>query len=689
MDFTHLHVHSMYSSFDGMIRIRELFQRVEELGMPGIAITDHNNMYGVAEFLSEAKRFPGIKPIVGCELCFYDKGDGRKYHLVALAKNLIGYRNLCKLSSLSCTQLYQGVSGKMLEKGRGYRGSLQRDDIPKYSEGLIVTSACIGGDIPQAILRDDMARARELVQWYKSIFVEDFYLEVSQHKSTKVGYQSSLLSKQIKANDAIFKLGEDFGVKVVASNDVHFLYKDDAAAHDVRLCISTKGKIGDENRYQFTGQEYLKSAEEMLSIFPDHPEALANTMEVYDKVEFYDVTAKPIFPRVTLPYDISSEHEYLQCLAEEAIVKYRLQGMECNEDVLRDELDLVREKNCSAYFLMLKVLVDRGRESGVMFGVGRGASPSLYLNYILGLTGLNPLEYGFLSSRCFHKESPTMFPDIDFDISQTDGKGRRSFEVLFQICQDLYGRDCVSRVKENRPIGMKELLRLVFHSLDIDDKSLKCESPKVQEGIRIAERLYGAVGNNEIVRGAILISGSALSGLMPMETFGEVVGCQYDYKYVEKMGAIKLDFLESEEIEVLRGESKGVQISGDFSDAYSDAYSNVEVFKLFSDGDTYGIAYFDTPKMKYWLMRLKPTSLRELASLYAMATMGSDNLIHLYIKRKGNPDYAAEGLAFLDDSYGVHIFQEQAMIFGLECGNSSKHMASPSTATPTPSPVPP
>ena len=304
MSFSHLHVHTTYSIGDGLCKIKDLFEEAKKLGQPGLAITDHAVMSGVPEFLNVAKKYPEIKPVVGCEIHLTDGFDHRikdmehfKWsHLTLLAKNLIGYRNLCKIVST-------GFSEGMYLKPR-----VSREVLERYHEGIIVLSGCLGSEIACAICADDMAKAEESALWFKKVFGEDFYLEVLLHDSG-IAFTREVPIRQEKVCKNLFSLGERLGIKVVATNDVHFVHKSDFLAQDILCRQMTGATLDDENRLRYTGEEYLKSEEEMFKVFPGHPEALAVTDEILDKVEKYDVCSKWKLPH---PFDVENSDAHLR-----------------------------------------------------------------------------------------------------------------------------------------------------------------------------------------------------------------------------------------------------------------------------------------------------------------------------------------------------------------------------------------
>ena len=310
MPVVHLHVHTQYSILDGFSAIPKLFKRASQLGMPALAITDHGNMYGVKEFMKVAAKSPDIKPIIGCEVYvtrhydhrLKDNDHRRYYHLILLAKNYQGYQNLSRIVSIG------HIEGKYYDKPR-----VTHEIIERYHDGLICCSACLAGEIPRNIVAGDMEAARKAVRWHKSVFGEDYYLEVQLHKTEVPGLSLEVYENQLIANKGIYQLAEEEGVKVLATNDAHFILKEDGPAHDRLICLTTNALVDDPNRIRYTQQEYLKSEEEMAALFPDHPEVLANTLEVADKIECYKIDRDYVLPRFELPEDfLSGIDSYLE-----------------------------------------------------------------------------------------------------------------------------------------------------------------------------------------------------------------------------------------------------------------------------------------------------------------------------------------------------------------------------------------
>lgn len=648
MSFAHLHVHSTYSIPDGMSSIDELFRRASELGQPGLALTDHGYMYGIPQFLKCAKNYPDVKPIIGCEVYLTDHydhtiqdfGHRKYYHLVLLAKNITGYRNLVKICSVAATDgLYNS------------RPRISHEFLQKHHDGIIALSACIGGEIPQNLLKDDLAGAEKALLWYKEVFGEDFYLEVSLHQSTKKDYHRDLTVLQGKANEGIFKLGKQYGVKVVATNDVHFVYAEDALSHDVLLCIKRKQKMSDKDRMQYTGQEFMKSESEMLAVFPDHPEAIANTMEVLGKVERYDICNDRIIPE-------GNDNERLGELAFDGLSN-RLEIHDLEREWLTYELDIVRENGYAGYFLTVKRIIDQFRDNGLTIGPGRGAAPSSLLCYALGLTDINPVEHHLLTER-FIRRGQFSFPGIDFDLSfpSDEEEDNTVPERVLPLLAELFGRENVSLVQlfgKHGQISLRKDISRAMKSYDAKEIEL------------VSERLISTVSEQCIHSCATLICGSPLVEIMPMEKKESgLLTSQYDAHYVEESGALKLNFLRLSVLDILKHASMKY--------ALPVTYNDPKVFDVFAQGDTAGIFLYESDGMKQWLTAMKPGSLEELAMLNAMYRPGTMDYLPFIIAGKMNPGYRMleipSAVDILEETYGVLVYQEQLMVIARSFGFS-------------------
>ncbi len=476
MSFVHLHVHTQYSILDGLSDIKKLFSRAQELGMPGIAITDHGNLFGVKDFHDVSAKFPDVKPIIGCEIyvtrhydhTLKDNDHKKYYHLILLAKNYEGYKNLMKIVSIGHIE------------GMYYKPRVSHEVIEKYHDNIICCSACLAGEIPQGILAGDEKAVDEAIRWHKKVFGDDYYLEVMMHKTRVPGLPLDVYENQKEYCAEIFKLAQKHGVKVVATNDVHFVRKEDGPVHDRLICLTTNANIDDPKRLRYTQEEYLKSEEEMAEIFPDHPEVISNTMEVFDKVERYEINRGHVLPKFQIEqsfldnidvyldkysdiidngkYEVIKDHdgnitekiyrgdEFCRSVAFLCHLTYKgargRYGDNLNEvqkERLHFELMTISFMGFPDYFLIVQDFINWGRRNGVSIGPGRGSAAGSCVAYCLGITNLDPIRYDLLFERFLNPERISM-PDIDVDF---DDEGR--FRVI-QYVQEHYGADHVSHV---------------------------------------------------------------------------------------------------------------------------------------------------------------------------------------------------------------------------------------------------
>ena len=505
MSFTHLHVHSFYSLLDGKSSVKQLVDRAVELGMPGIALTDHGNMFGVKEFTNYVDKINSgkeegekFKPIIGCEMYVarnrmtdrHDKSD-KGEHLIVLAKNLTGYHNLVKLVSKAWTE------------GVYYKPRTDRVELEAHSEGLIICSACLGGEVPQFIMHGEIEAAEERVRWYKRVFGEDYYLELQRHQTFKQNANTDVYPEQVKVNAELLRMARKYDIKVVATNDVHFALEEDAEAHDRLICVSTN-KLFSEERMHYTKQEWLKSPEEMGQIFSDIPEALANTREILDKVEFYSINHAPIMPNFEIPAEFGTEEEYRERLTEEDLyneftqdengnvvlsreegekkiarlggydklyrIKFeadylnkltfdgakRLYGDPLPDEVaerLNFELYIMKTMGFPGYFLIVQDFINYARENlGVSVGPGRGSAAGSAAAYCLGITQVDPIKYDLLFERFLNPDRISL-PDIDVDF---DDDGR--YRVLDYVTKK-YGEEKVAHIITFGSMATKSVLR--------------------------------------------------------------------------------------------------------------------------------------------------------------------------------------------------------------------------------------
>jgi len=470
-DFTHLHVHTQYSILDGASSIAELVDKAKANNMLAIAITDHGNLFGAKVFYNKARK-QGIKPILGCEIYVAansrfdrtEKEDRSSYHLILLAKNNKGYKNLVKL-----------VSYAFIE-GFYYKPRIDMELLQKYHEGIIAASACLGGQLPQAILNGQDDRAEEIIKSFKDLFDDDYYFELQRHKTGNPRFDDDTLAKQEIVNAKLIEFSQKFDIKYICTNDVHFVNKEDAEAHDRLICLNTNKEIDDPNRMRYTQQEYFKTPDEMAALFSDHPEALANTMEIADKVEEYELNQLPIMPVFPIPEDFGTIDKYRQEFTEndlkeefsekrfndlggyEAVLRIKFEAeylkhlvyfgaqkrygdklsSEINERI-EFELSVIKKMGFPGYFLIVQDFLNAARDMGVTVGPGRGSAAGSCVAYCIRITDIDPIKYNLLFERFLNPERISM-PDIDIDFDE-DGR-----EQVLNWVVEKYGHNKVAHI---------------------------------------------------------------------------------------------------------------------------------------------------------------------------------------------------------------------------------------------------
>ena len=693
MAFTHLHVHSDYSA-DGLSPVNDLVMRAKALGMEGIALTDHGTLAGVPEFVAKCQN-EGLKPIIGCEFWITDhqgfdvkeKELRKPFHLILLAKDAAGYRNLVRLSSIS--------NDEGLIRGKPH---ITHELLERYHEGLICSSACIGGEVPQAILKGDAGRAAEAARWYRDLFGDDFYLEVSLHKphartvlsraDDRAAWKArnkELTALQTRANEGIFTLGRELGIKVVATNDVHFSGRDEALAQDVVLCANAGKKVSDPDRLRYSHQEYVKNEAEMLHIFPDHPEAIANTMEVLSKVESFSIRGD-----VRIPQLCDDPAGRLRTLATAgARQRYGSLRPEVSERLDRELEEYVRT-GAEPLLLLLKDLVDHTRQTkGIAVGPGRGASPSSLVCYCLGITGVDPLENGLLFERFVNPERAAL-PDIDIDFEH----GGRD-EVISYL-KETFGDDCVAFARTYGAWSKRTAWLAAAKALGLPKATVKkvsqamseynwCSlqfdihyspaiadiyrhgSPLVKEAFDTAIKLDRTHnGQDNIHACAVLISPEPLQGLVPTaRSRGELVS-QYDAYCAEDAGVLKVDLLGLGVLDTVNEAQRLIRMStGELFDMDSIPLDDPDAMKVFSDGDTAGVFQFESEGFKPHLHQIRNLRFADLVALNALYRPGPMVFIWEYID-KANGDTPKRYVLdiegeVLDETHGVLVYQEQLM----------------------------
>lgn len=672
-NFTHLHVHTQYSLLDGASKISDLVSKVKEQGMTAVAITDHGNMFGVKQFFETAKK-QGIKPIIGCEVYVARRGrtqqdgveDRSGDHLILLAKNKNGYHNLVKLVSQSWID------------GFYYKPRIDKDILRQYKDDLIVSSACLGGEVPQAIMH--RGGVDEVIQEYKEMFGDDYYLEVMDHG----------LPEQKDVNQKIFELAQKHNVKVIATNDSHFVNATDAEAHDILVCLSTGRDYEDPNRMRYTGNEYLKSREEMFELFPNNSEALDNTMEIADKIEEFDLNRDILLPEFPLPEGFDNQDDYLRHLTYEG-AKTRYE--EINDEVterLDYELKVIKDMGFAGYFLIVQDFIAAAREIGVAVGPGRGSAAGSAVAFCTGITNIDPIKYRLLFERFLNPERVTM-PDVDIDF---DDEGR---DKVLNWVVEKYGQSHVGQIitfgsmaakssikdvarvlklplsEANRlakfvPDGAKMTLAKAFKEVPELNAEKSSNDPLIAKTLRLAENLEGSVRQTGIHACGIIIGPEDLQNHIPLSTNKEteLLVTQFDGKHVEDVGMLKMDFLGLKTLTIIKDaianvkQSRGIEIDPD-----EIPLDDPKAFELYQNGETVGTFQFESPGMRKYLKELKPSNLEDLFAMNALYRPGPMDYIPSFIARKQGKEkveYPHEMLEdLLKDTYGIMIYQEQIM----------------------------
>ena len=735
--FTHLHVHSQYSILDGAASVKKLVTRAKEYGMNALALTDHGTMFGIKEFHSTCQR-SGIKPLLGVETYFVDDingkiinssgnqtKDNRNRHLILIAKNPVGYKNLLKLVSLANTE------------GIYYRPRIDRKWLEQYHEGLIASSACLGGEIPQFIMKNQMDEAEKAAMWYKNLFGDDFYLELMYHPAEAEAQRQNVSVYQELVNKEIIELSKKTGIKLIATNDVHFSDAEDAEAHDVLICLNTGKDFDDEKRMRYTRQEWLKTPEEMNQIWSHVPEAMANTMEIADKVEFYELDSDPIMPIFPIPEDFATEEDYRKKHTEEdliaefsensykrlggydKVVRIKLESdylrhltyigaekrygadVEKNRERIDFELETIKTMGFPGYFLITQDFINAAREKGVLVGPGRGSAAGAAVAYCTGITNIDPIKHDLLFERFLNPDRISM-PDVDIDF---DDDGRQ--QVLDWVT-DKYGVDKVAHICTFGTMAtksaIKDVARVLRLPLEESNRLAKMvpEAPKMNfikaykespdllkekdssdplivKTLRLAEALEGSVRQTGVHACGILIGRDPLSNNIPLiPTKDEnLYTTQYDGRFVEAIGLLKMDFLGLKTLSILKEtllnikRSRGIdvvldEIPGD------DALT----FELFSQGNTTAIFQFESPGMKKHLRNLQPNRFEDLVAMNALYRPGPMEYIPDYIDRKFGRkkveyDHPLMEI-YLKDTYGITVFQEQVMLLSRLLGNFTR-----------------
>lgn len=684
--FVHLHSHSEYSLIDGISRLPQMVSRAKELNMPALALTDHGNMYGAIYFYKEAMA-QGIKPILGCEVYVtegsrFDRPEGKTYerlkHLILLAETMEGYENIVKIVSKSSTE------------GFYRKPRADRELLSTYSKGIIALSACIAGEIPQLILQDNMEGAHRALEWYLETYGKDnFFLEIQNHGDPK----------ELCVQDVLVEMADQYGVGLVCSNDFHYVYADDAEAHDIKVCIATGARRNDVDRMKFFSNEfYMKSGDEMEELFGHIPEALDNTLKIAERchVEFnFDAHHLPKFD---VP-EGETAHSYLRKVCESYIPQFYPEVTPVLQERLDYELGVISRMGFEDYFLIVWDYVKYAREHGVLVGPGRGSAAGSVVAYLLGITGLDPIKYDLLFERFLNPERVSM-PDIDIDFCyETRNK-------VIDYVTEKYGQERVAQIITFGTEAARAVIRDVGRVLDMPlpevnrlakmipnelgitlKKALEVKELKdlydtdasVKELFDLSLRLEGIARNSSTHAAGVVISAAPLDEYVPVQNSNEDgFVTQYDKDNIEELGLLKMDFLGLRTLTVmgealrLIKENRGVEL--DLDAIPLDDQASCE---LLSRGETAGVFQLESEGITKLVMDLKPEHFEDLIPLVALYRPGplGSGMVEDFIKRRHKEKevtYLHPILEpILEDTFGVILYQEQVMQIASAMGGFS------------------
>ncbi|NDW08605.1 DNA polymerase III subunit alpha [Dysgonomonas sp. 520] len=778
--YIHLHVHSQYSLLDGQASIPRLVDKAKADGMKAIALTDHGSMFGIKEFFNYANKKNGpvngnikdikkqikeaekngetekietlraklaeeeshlFKPILGCE-CYVarrnrklkeGKPDMSGWHLVVLAKNLTGYKNLIKMVSKSWTE------------GFYMRPRIDKELLEEYHEGLIVSSACLGGEIPKKITAGDMKEAEEAVMWFKNLFGDDFYLELQRHKTSRPDANTEAYPLQEKVNKELLKLGEKFGVKIIATNDVHFVNEEDADAHDRLICLSTGKDLDDPNRMRYTKQEWMKTTAEMNQLFADVPQALSNTLEIADKVEFYSIDSDALMPYFMIEESFGTEEGYKEKYSEQDLITEfgedaynRLGGYdkvirvkleadylahltmigaaerypEMDNDTkerLVFELDTMKTMGFPGYFLIVQDFIAAARKMGVAVGPGRGSAAGSAVAYCLGITDIDPIKYDLLFERFLNPDRISM-PDIDIDFDD-DGRG----EVLRWVTEK-YGYDRVAHIITYGTMATKSAIKDVARVQKLplsesnrlaklvpdripDKKKITLRDaieyvpelksaaigsdPIARDTLKYAQMLEGNVRNTGVHACGIIIGRQDISDIVPVstaedkETGENMLVTQYEGSVIEETGLIKMDFLGLKTLSIIKEAVENIKhTTGKDIDISKISLTDEKTYELYSAGKTTGTFQFESAGMQKYLKELQPSKFEDLIAMNALYRPGPMDYIPSFVARKQGREEIKYDIPimerYLSDTYGITVYQEQVMLLSRLLANFTR-----------------
>lgn len=695
--FVHLHVHTEYSLLDGLSRIKDLVVTVKDLGMDSVAITDHGVLYGVVEFYKKAKEME-VKPIIGMEAYIADslkkQEKGQTYHLLVLAKDKKGYQNLMELSSIAHIE------------GFYYKPRIDKEILRTHREGLIVASGCMQGEISSLLRDGDYDKAKKAAGWYLDVFGDDYYLEIQRHNfldyleltsdnEIKSNIRQSAEDEE-KVNNGLIKLSRDLGIPLIATNDVHYIRKEDAIAQDALVCISTGKTVGDKKRLRYvdTPDFYLKSKEEMYKNFSDIPDAIENTVKVAEKCNVEIEIGKWYFPKFPLPEGLTAEEQLRKFCYER--VEDRVGNVdEKVKERLEYELNIINQKGYAPYFLIVADMVNWANERGIVTNT-RGSAAGSLVSYVLGITTVNPLRYYLPFERFLNPYRPSP-PDIDFDVADN-----RREEVIDYIVQK-YGREKVAQIctfgRMLSRAAVRDIARVLGYPYSVGDKIAKLipfpkqgfpvtiksaleQVPELKEIydkeqdakkiIDLAMQIEGNARHISVHAAGVVVAPTKLTEFTPIqkEPSGEKIITQYEMHACEDVGLIKFDILGIRNLSILGAAVDILKKEGITVDLKKIPLDDKKTFEMLSRGETMGVFQLSSSGMTKYLKELKPTCVEDLMAMVALYRPGPIAVIPEYIKRKRNPklvkviDKRVE--KYLEASYGLIVYQDDLLFCAIE-----------------------
>lgn len=677
MKFTHLHTHSHYSLLDGLAKIDDLINRAGELGMDSLALTDHGVMYGIVEFYQKA-RAKNIKPILGIEAYVamnsrLDKNPGmddKRNHLILLAKNELGYKNLIKLTTSAHLE------------GFYYKPRMDKEILRKNSEGIIATSACMSGEVSQAILGGNFEKAEKIIREFQEIFGKDnFYLELQDHPS---------LIGQEKINKGLIELSGKTGAPLVAANDIHYVNSEDDKAQDILLCIQMNRTVDEKDRLSMMGEDYsMKSPERMMKSFKHVPEAIDNTQKIVSECNVSLDLGKILLPQFEVPGKLSPD-EYLEKLCRDGIIKRFSKTNDTVEKRLRFELDTIKHMGFASYFLIVQDFVNWAKNQNIVVGPGRGSAAGSLVSYLIGITDIDPLKYELLFERFLNPDRISM-PDIDLDFADN-----RRDEVLKYV-SGKYGKDHVAQIITFGTMAARASVRDTGRALGITysfcDKVAKMipmftklskaletvkelkdiyeNNPDAKNLLDNALKLEGVARHSSTHACGVVISKEALSNYTPCQfppQGTESIVTQYEMHNIDSLGLLKMDFLGLKNLTIIESALKIIsKTKGEKIDLANVPLNDEKTLDLFQQGRTTGVFQFESSGMKRYLKKLKPTDFEDIVAMVAMYRPGPLNsgMVDEFIDRKHSRKEVAYKHPImknaLKNTYGVIIYQEQVM----------------------------